>query len=145
MRKAGQLLFMILGVAMAVPASAAPPAPKPRDLCIVNPTGGGSWNTFILRNVAALAPGQAIQLQGLFFTGARRVAPVHGSAVMAMDGTVRIGMFVHSTADSTNDFTVSGVTDTDFVGTWKFDNDGDYVANGTLAMELMDCASISIP
>lgn len=144
MRKAGQLLFMMLGVAMAAPAAAAP-APKPRDVCIVNPTGGGSLNTFILRNVAPLTAGQAIQLQGLFFTGARRVAPVHGSAVMAMDGTVRIGMFIHSTADSTNDFTVSGVTDTDFVGTWKFDNDGDYVPNGTLAMELRDCASISIP
>jgi hypothetical protein len=40
--------------------------------------------------------------------------------------TVRIGLFVHSTAESTNDFTVAGVTDTNFVGTLSYDNDGDF-------------------
>jgi hypothetical protein len=40
--------------------------------------------------------------------------------------TVRIGLFVHSPADSTNDFTVAGVTDTNFVGTLSYDNDGDF-------------------
>ena len=58
---------------------------------------------------------------------------------------VRLGLFVHSTAESTNDFTISGVTDTNFVGILSFDNDGDFVPNGTLAMELEDCATITIP
>ena len=145
MRKPVQLLFVLLSVAAGASAAHAAAPSRTRDVCVVNPTGGGSFNTFIIRGVAPLARGQAIPLQGLFFTGARRVAPFHGSAVMAMDGTVRIGMFVHSTADHTNDFTVSGVTDADFVGTWKFDNDGDYVTNGTLAMELADCGTIDIP
>jgi hypothetical protein len=140
---------VVLGVALVgsvnAGVGAAPPAKTTRDVCIVNPTGGGSLNTFIIRDVQPLSHGRAIPLQGLFFTGARRVAPFHGSAVMAMDGTVRIGLFVHSTADSTNDFTVAGVTDIDFVGTLKFDNDGDYVPNGTLAMQLADCSTISIP
>jgi hypothetical protein len=64
---------------------------------------------------------------------------------MVSDGTVRLGLFVHSTAESSNDFTISGVTDTNFVGILKFDDDGDFVPNGTLAMELADCATISIP
>ena len=73
------------------------------------------------------------------------MAPFHGSAVMVSDGTVRLGLFVHSTAESTNDFTIAGVTDTNFVGTLSFDNDGDFVPNGALAMELADCATITIP
>jgi hypothetical protein len=136
------VLYMILALLAAVPASAA--APK-KDVCVVNPTGGGSFNTFIIRDVLPLSEGKAITLNGLFFTGAMRVAPFHGSAVMAMDGTVRIGLFVHSTAESLNDFTVAGVTDTNFVGTRNYDNDGDFRPNGTLAMELRDCASIVIP
>jgi hypothetical protein len=31
------------------------------------------------------------------------------------------------------------------IGLSKFDNDGDFVPNGTLAMELADCATITIP
>jgi hypothetical protein len=41
---------------------------------------------------------------------ARRLAPFDGSAVMASDGMVRVGLLVHSTAESTNDFTISGVS-----------------------------------
>lgn len=147
MRNVRQLLFLMVGLVAAAPVSAvaAPQKAPKRDVCVVNPTGGGSFNTFIIRDVLPLSEGEAITLNGLFFTGAMKVAPFHGSAVMAMDGTVRIGLFVHSTADSTNDFTVAGVTDTDFVGTWNFDNDGDFKTNGTLAMELRDCADITIP
>ena len=136
-------LSLVLGLLAAAPVAAVA-APK-RDVCVASPTGGGSFNTFIIRDVQPLSEGEAIPLQGLFFTGAQKVAPFHGSAVMAMDGTVRIGLFVHSNADSTNDFTVAGVTDKDFVGTWNFDNDGDFKPNGTLEMELKDCAEIVIP
>jgi hypothetical protein len=87
-----------------------------------------------------------VRARGVSQTSKRTVqAPFHGSAAMASDGTVRLGLFVHSTAESINDFTVSGVTDTDFVGTLKYDNDGDSVPNSTLEMQLMDCDTISIP
>jgi hypothetical protein len=141
-----QLLPGVLGVLLVLSANgSAAPAAKTRDVCIVNQTGGGSLNTFIFRDVEPLTRGRAISLHGLFFTGARRVAPFHGSAAMVSNGTVRLGLFVHSTAESTNDFTISGVTDTNFVGTLSFDNDGDFVPNGTLVMELADCAAIVIP
>lgn len=146
MTRLNQWLPIVLGLALAGSANVgAAAAARTRDVCIVAPTGGGSFNTFIFRSVEPLSRGQVISLQGLFFTGARRVAPFHGSAAMVSDGTVRLGLFVHSTAESTNDFTVSGVTDTDFVGILKFDNDGDFVPNGTLAMQVADCATISIP
>jgi len=146
MKRLSQLLSAVLGLVLVVWLNGdAATATKTRDVCIVNPTGGGSLNTFIFREVGPLDRGQAIPVQGLFFTGARRVAPFHGSAAMVSDGTVRLGLFVHATAESTNDFTISGVTDTTFVGTLSFDNDGDFVPNGTLAMEVADCASISIP
>jgi hypothetical protein len=146
MKRLSQLLPVVLGLALVVWLnSGAATAMKAKDVCIVNPTGGGSLNTFIFRGVELLEPGQAISVQGLFFTGARRVAPFHGSAAMVSDGTVRVGLFVHSTAESLNDFTISGVTDTNFVGTLSFDNDGDFRPNGTLAMEAVDCATIAIP
>jgi hypothetical protein len=139
-------LPVVLGFAVVVSVNTgAAPTSRTRDVCIVNPTGGGSLNTFIFRDVEPLSRGRAISLQGLFFTGARRVAPFDGSAAMVSDGTVRLGLFVHSTAESTNDFTISGVTDTNFVGTLSYDNDGDFVPNGTLAMQLADCATIVIP
>ena len=143
MRYVRQLLLPMLGLMVAVPASAG--AVRTKDVCVAAPTGGGSFNTFIFRDVAPLSPGRAIPLQGLFFTGARKIEPVHGSAVMGSDGRVVLGAFVHSTAQSINDFTVAGVVDVNFVGTLNYDNDGDYVTNGTLAMEAKDCATIDVP
>jgi hypothetical protein len=143
-RKVRQLLPLALAALAAVPASAGPSI-RTRDVCVVAPTGGGSFNTFVIRGVAPLGPGGAVPLQGLYFAGPQRVSPFHGSAVMTTAGSVRIGLFVHSTADGLNDFTVSGITDANFVGTVSFDNDGDFKPNGTLAMELRDCASITIP
>lgn len=148
MKKLYQLPLVVLGVAFAVasvPAGAAPAA-KARDVCIAAPTGGGSFNTFVFRDVQPLTLGRAVSLQGLYFvTSSQRVAPLHGSAIMASTGTVRLGFFVHSTAESTNDFTVSGVTDANFAGTVSYDNDGDFVANGTLVMTPVDCVTLTIP
>jgi hypothetical protein len=133
-------------VAATAPASLAGPAPKPKDVCIVNLGSSGSpLNTFVFRDVKPLVPGGAIPLQGLFFTAARKVAPAHGSAAMASDGSVRIGLVVHSSADSTNDFTVSGITAADFSGTLKFDSDGDFKPEGTLVVEPASCAAVPIP
>ncbi|HET8648032.1 MAG TPA: hypothetical protein VFO85_21225 [Vicinamibacteria bacterium] len=131
-------------VLVAVPASAAPTV-KTRDICIASPTGGGSFNTFVFRDVETLNAGGVVSLHGIFFTGARKAAPVHGTAAMGSDGRVTMGAFVHSTAQSVNDFTVAGVTDTNLVGTLNYDNDGDFITNGTLAMAAVDCATIDIP
>ena len=138
-------IFTAVVIAIAAAAHAGP-APRQKDVCIINPNNsGGALNTFVLRDVKPLTAGGAIPLQGLFFTSARKVAPVHGSAAMAADGSVRIGLVVHSSAASTNDFTVSGITAADFSGTLNFDSNGDFAPDGTLAMEPADCAAIVIP
>ena len=148
MKRLNQLLLIALGigsVAASMPAGAAPSA-KIRDVCIAAPTGGGGFNTFVLRNVEPLTAGGAITLQGLYYvTGSQRVSSLHGSAAMHSNGTVRLGFFVHSTAESINDFTVSGVTDANFVGTVSYDNDGDFAPNGILTMQVADCATLNIP
>jgi hypothetical protein len=135
------LLPAILGVALAAPTSAA----ANNDVCIVNPTGGGSFNTFVIQDVQKLRPGESVNVHGVFFTGALKLAPFHGSVAVSPSGPILVGLFVHSTAQSTNDFTVSGVLDANFAGTLKFDNDGDFTPNGTLAMQQVDCATIVIP
>jgi hypothetical protein len=53
-----------------------------------------------------------------------------------------VGLFVHSTAQSLNDFTVSGLLDENFAGTLNYDNDGDFKPNGTLTMQQIDCATL---
>ena len=150
MKKLYQLSLVALGIGFAaaasVPAGAAPPASKARDVCIAAPTGGGGFNTFVFRSMEPLAPGHAVTLRGVYFTtGSMRLSPVHGSAAMASNGTVRLGFFVHTLAESINDFTVSGVTDETFAGTVKYDNDGDFKENGTLVMAPVDCTSLNIP
>ena len=139
-------LTAVLGLGLvAFSGTGASSAARTRDICIRSPTGGGSFNTFVLRDVPPVTRGGAIPVQGLFFTGAQKIEPVHGSAAMGSDGTVLLGMFVHSTAQSINDFTVAGITDENFVGTLNYDNDGDFRPNGTLAMEAVPCSAIPIP
>jgi len=142
-----QVLFVVLGLALVVSVTAgAAPSTKVRDVCIAAPTGGGGFNMFIFRGVESLTRGEAISLKGLFFTTVvNRVAAFYGSAAMVSDGTVRLGLFVNATAESTNDFTISGMLDTNFVGTVGFDNDGDFKPNGTLSFQVVDCATVDIP
>src|SRR5262249_41761407 len=136
-----------LGAVISMHAGAAGAgAVKPKDVCIVAPTGGGGFNEFVFREVDALVPGAAAVLHGIYTTtGSQRLAPVSGTAAMGSDGRIRIGFFVHSTAESINDFTVAGVTDANWAGTVSFDNDGDFRVNGTLEMQRVDCSTIVIP
>jgi len=53
--------------------------------------------------------------------------------------------FCFSSAQSLNDFTLSGVTDDRFAGTVNFDSDGDFRPDGTLALEFVSCDGIQIP
>jgi hypothetical protein len=102
MRNARQLLPVILGLVCAVLGSAAA---APKDLCVTD-----GPNTFVFQRVEQLKTGRAISVQGIWRAGTR-VIPFHGPAVMASDGTVRLGLFVHSTADGgSNDFTLLGET-----------------------------------
>lgn len=142
MRNARLLLPVILGLVLAVPGSAAAALRSAtRDLCVTD-----GPNTFVFRKVQRLEPGGAISVQGIWRSSGTRALPFHGGAIMASDGTVRLGLFVHSTADGgTNDFTLSGETDTLFAGILSFDNDGDFVPNGSLTLQSVDCATIAIP
>jgi hypothetical protein len=146
------LLPTMLALVLALPAlaAAAPRRSESQNLCLINPTGGGSYNTFVFQEVAPLAPGQAVAMHGIYFNGTRRATPLSGTAAMATDGSVRLGIFVHSSAVSTstvpqNDFTLAGVGDASFAGLYYFDNDGDFKPNGTLAIEPVDCSTIEMP
>jgi hypothetical protein len=145
MRNMFRALPIVLTLTAAIGTSAA--AETKRDRCVVDRSSPGAppLNRFVFRELDDLRPGGAITVRGIYFTGANKPAPFHGSAIMASDGSVRLGLFVHSSAEQQNDFTISGVTDADFAGTVKFDNDGDFVANGTLNLELVNCSTITVP
>jgi hypothetical protein len=137
-----------LGAVIAINGGVAGAA-KPKDVCLVAPTGGGGFNTFILREVEALVPGGAVALHGFYFTtGVRKIGPLEGTAAMGSDEQIRIGFFVHSTAEggpNPNDFTISGLIDAGYNGTVGYDNDGDFKNNGTLEMQRVDCSTIDTP
>lgn len=148
------LLTAALTVEVGTPgvAVAAPRRTDNPDVCLVN----GSLNTLVMHNVAPLSVGRSTPLRGTYFRSQGfGVAPFEGSAMMMADGTVRIGLFVHSSAARqfdpnvpqtfVNDFTLSGSTDASFAGVLNFDNDGDYVPNGTISFTVADCATILIP
>jgi hypothetical protein len=57
-----------LGAVISINGGAAGAAKPPKDVCIAAPTGGGGFNTFVLRGVETLVPGGAVALRGLYFT-----------------------------------------------------------------------------
>jgi hypothetical protein len=151
MRTMNQLLPVVMALTLTASASAAaaPVDPKKtRDVCVVDVSSGFPLNYFVFRDVEPLTLNQPLSLKGLYFVPSRLPAPLHGSAVLISDGSVRIGFFVHSTATPTadpNDFTMAGKTDSNFVGLVTFDNDGDFKPNGTLDLRTVDCSTVNIP
>ena len=141
-------LGALLALAVALPASVG--ADSKRTICLVNRETPGVpasrvLNTFIYQDVDQPSTGKVISLHGLFFGASGKTAPFDGSAVMGSDGGVRLGIFVHSTAESTNNFTLSGVTDQSFAGTLGFDADGDFKIDAPLVLELAKCDDVQIP
>ena len=144
------VLATVLPLAMPTLAAAAQRRTGPVDVCVrtVSPL-----NVLVFQDVPSLTPGRSIELHGLYYSNALKGIPFDGSAAASADGTIRVGLFVHSSAGrlfpSTdvfrNDFTLSGVVDGNLAGTVNFDNDGDYLPNGTLDLTTVDCATITIP
>jgi hypothetical protein len=150
MRNMKRILLVMVGVALTATVSAAAPAEtkKVRDVCAVDVSSGFPLNFFVFRDVDPLTLNLPAALKGIYFVPGRLPAPLHGSAVLISDGSVRIGFFVHSSAVPTadpNDFTISGTTDSNFVGIVTFDNDGDFKPNGTLDLRSVDCSTVIIP
>jgi len=148
MKLVKQLVPALLGFGVMVALSGGVArGARQKDLCLAAPTGGGGDNLFVLRDVETLVLGDAVGLRGFWTTtGSQRISPLSGTAAMASDGQIRVGFFVHSTAQGgQNDFTVSGLLDAAFAGTLHYDNDGDFTPNGTLEAQRVDCSSVTIP
>jgi len=142
MRKPGRfgwaLLTMLLGLA---PAQALA-----KDVCI-RQTGSGRY---IFRAVKTLRPGRVVPLTGAFvFPGFDFAFPVDGTAVMRADGTVNIGVMVHSMnaspSPTSSSFLVVLEANADFTGTGTVDLDGDFSPNDTVAWTSVSCSSVAIP
>ena len=141
MNTINRLLAVALGIALVVWINvAAPRATKTTDVCIAQGT-----NTFVFQNVERLQPGETIPLHGLYIDQTGAIAPFHGTAAMRSNATTVLGLFVHGSAQLSNDITISGVTAADFSGSVNFDNDGDFRPNGTSVWQPADCSTIPIP
>jgi hypothetical protein len=144
-------MILTLGLLFAIPeiASAAPPQ-KATDRCVVVSYDGNPPNqTLVFRSVPTLEPGDAITLRGIYFSAARVALPFDGSAVMAADGMVRIGLIVHTSARRPGlwaaDHLFSGETDANFAGDVHYKVDGEIYPYLLLTLSPVDCATIDIP
>ena len=90
-------------------------------------------------------PGQTTTFSGVRALGFARNAT--GTASMGAGGQISVTLRVEGTSNSGNDFTVGWVAaDSTLAGTGSYDNDGDYQRDdGTLAMSLVDCDTVTIP
>ena len=151
-RKLRHLMILGLGLALAIPevAAATPRRSQSSDLCVIalyegTPTG----RTFVFRDVPTLSPGDAIPLHGTYFSAARVALPFYGSAVMAADGMVRMGLTVHTSARRPEitgpDVLYSGETDASFAGVIHVKTDGEVYPYLLVAFQPVDCAAIDIP
>ena len=131
-RRFALLALVLVGTACATNTWA-------KDIC----TTDGS-NAFVFKSVKNLRPGGVIPLLGTF-RAANRTVNFDGSAAMRPDGSIIAGIFVHSLADNTNNFTLEWTTDATLAGTAKFDGNGDHQSDGTLELRSVDCKSLSIP
>ena len=144
MKYLNPLLPAILGLALAAPTGAA--AAPNKDICITSPAVGGSSNILVIQDVPKLGPGESVNVHGvLFSTGTLILTPFHGAVAKSPSGPILVGLFAHASAQSSNDFTLSGVLDENFAGNLKFDNDGTFTPNGILVVQEVDCATIVIP
>lgn len=139
--KRRKLLPLVLGLALVVPGKSEAQGRKAPDRCIMNDDVGF---VFVFQEVPTLSPGRTIPLRGLFFGAfdALGTVPIDGSAVLASDGSVRLGFVVHYRQN----FIVKGFNvDTTLVGRLGFDWDGDYNSDYFLDFHPVDCTTLSIP
>jgi hypothetical protein len=150
-RHSRSILVLALGLLVALPAIAAAAARRTADpdVCVVSYYEGIPSHTLVYKRVPPLSPGDAISLQGVYFTAANNALPFDGSAVMAADGTVRLGVYVHFSARKSTiyayDWRFSGETDSSFAGVFHWDRDFEGNTPYTVTFEPVDCATITIP
>jgi hypothetical protein len=130
-----------LGTIMVL-LQAYPSAALAADKCLKDAFG----NLLVFKRVKILRPGGAVALTGMFISGAVS-SPLTGAAVMRADGTVRVGVFLHTLHPTlgTVNATYEWTADADFAGAGVFDTDGDYLSNGAISFLTYDCKAFPIP
>lgn len=109
-----------------------------RDICVQD-NFGEYWR---FRRVGSLSgTGKIVPLSGVKLIGTANAA-VDGTAVKLADGTVNIGLFVHSMTPPRSNFTVTLRSDMNFSGGGFFDSNGDYLSDGAISFSNADCSSI---
>jgi hypothetical protein len=150
------ILTLALGALMALPdtSAAAPKRNQSSDICVVTRDSNDKvYMTLVFHDVPPLSPGRAVPLWGLSFNNTtnidQRAFPFDGSALMENDGTIRLGVFIHTMARRSTlfagDHHLAGKTDATFSGTLHYKIDGEVYPYYQFTFEPEDCAAITIP
>ena len=135
------LLALVLGLALTVTGKSAAQGKRPPDRCFMNDDLGF---VFVFQEVPTLSPGRTTPLRGLFFGAYDALGPfpLDGSAVMAANGSVRLGAVVYYTQT----FIIKGqTTDGTLVGQLGFDWNGDFQSDYQLPLHPVECSTLTIP
>jgi hypothetical protein len=129
--------------ALALLSLAASPA-LAGDVCVQ----GGTTDFYVFHKVKKLKPGRSVPLNGRYTDGVESV-PVQGTAIMQADGTIRVGVFVHSMMLGDfggSNLTASLTVDARFSGTGQPDADGDYAPDAVAwTWTAIDCDTVPLP
>jgi hypothetical protein len=132
MRKITQLVPLVLGLALMLPAGAA--AQKKQDRCVVSADN----LVLVFQDVPTLSVLRKVPVRGFMYglVGVSPAYPFEGTAVMSPEGHVRLGATIHYI---TSHSTIGARTDVNFAGRFGFDLDGDNL-NDDLYIEFQPVA-----
>jgi hypothetical protein len=120
------------------------PAALAKNLCLTTPEGA---SVFVFEGFKKPSAGKSVPLRGVYYDPVGFVAPFDGSAMMRPDKTTVVaGIAVHAMTISGNpNFTMEWVTTTALTGDAAIDRNGDFQADGTLSLSVLDCKAVAIP
>jgi hypothetical protein len=131
-----KLLALAVGAALALT-----PVLARADICLELDTG----DQLRLIKVRKPRPGKMVPLQGVLVAGVES-APFHGAAYMKQNGTVQLGILVHTIVAAGKNLTLQWTsTNPNLSGTALYDNDGLYQPTGSTELSSIDCAAVPLP
>jgi hypothetical protein len=137
LRAAIPVVFALAAVGLAFPAGA-------KDVCVTTSQVG----TYFKFSKVKLSkkPGASVPLAGSY-VAPPLVAPVTGTATTRADGSIVIGVHVHSLASDRNDFASTMIGDTFFTASGNFRDIDPPVVNppNGWTWTSVDCRTVPIP
>jgi hypothetical protein len=116
-----------------------------KDVCFVD--NANFPNQYAFHGMKIPLKGRSTPIAGVFIAFGGKPSPIQGSLYRnKADGKFLIGIVVHSSLQTTNDFSATWTGDAfTLAGTAKIDTDGNNTGDGSLVLTPTSCREIELP